>query len=258
MDLGSGLRRHELHKRAGRISGFKTTDRALRFARAMLLVGLLGALAACNSRGGSIPYAPAGFGTPDRDLQAAVEAYDLPLGPMDVVKISVFRVPELSGDYQVDARGQLDMPLIGSINARAYRPEEFANQLEQLYGARYLASPDITVRVIATNQTAVTIEGGVNSPGIYPLPGRTTLLGAIALARGINANDGNPKRIAIFRKRGGQTVAAAFDLVAIRHGEMEDPMIYPGDTIVVDFSQLRSIYRDLLQTLPILALFNNI
>lgn len=244
--------------RVGRFSGRVLGQNLGSLTRGLLLVGMLGALAACAVRGGNIPYAPADFGAPDRESLAAVEAYDLPLSPMDVLKISVFRVPDLTGEYQVDARGNVDMPLIGSISARAYRPEEFATRLEQLYGTRYLTNPDISVRVMATNQNSVTIEGGVTAPGIYALPGRTTLLGAIALARGINTADGNPKRIVIFRKRGGQTIAAAFDLISIRHGEMEDPVIYPGDTVVVDFSQLRSIYRDLLQTIPVIAIFNNL
>ena len=244
-----------MHNRVGRFSGLSGGRRTTRFARGLLLIGLFGLLAACATRGGNIPYAPADFGAPDRESLAAVEAYDLPLSPMDVLKISVFRVPDLTGEYQVDARGNVDMPLIGSISARSYRPDEFATRLEQLYGSRYLTNPDISVRVMATNQNSVTIEGGVASPGIYALPGRTTLIGAIALARGINTTDGNAKRIVIFRKRDGQTVAAAFDLIAIRHGEMTDPVIYPGDTIVVDYSQLRSVFRDLLQALPVLAIF---
>lgn len=247
-----------MFKRVGRFSGLFSGQKVVGLTRSLMAVGLLGILAACAARGGNIPYAPADFGAPDRESLAAVEAYDLPLSPLDVLKISVFRVPDLSGEYQVDARGNVDMPLIGSISARAYRPDEFATRLEQLYGTRYLTKPDISVRVMATNQNSVTIEGGVAAPGIYALPGRTTLLGAIALARGINTQDGNPKRIVIFRKRGGQTVAAAFDLVSIRHGDMEDPVIYPGDTIVVDFSQLRSIYRDLLQTIPVIAIFGNL
>jgi polysaccharide biosynthesis/export protein len=241
--------------RVRNISGAERARGATWLGRTALLLGLFVALAACNARGGKIPYAPADFGAPDRDSQAAVEAYDIPLSPMDVVKISVFRVPELSGDYQVDARGNLDMPLIGSINARAFRPDEFAKELETRYGQRYLTNPDITVRVMTTNQINITVEGGVNAPGVYTLPGRTTLLGAIAIARGINTTDANPKRVAIFRKRDGQTVAAAFDIIAIRHGEMEDPLVYPGDTIVVEYSQLRSIYRDLLQTIPVAAIF---
>ena len=60
------------------------------------------------------------------------------------------------------------------------------------------------------------------------------------------------------RKRDGKTVAAAFDLIAIRHGEMADPLVYPGDTIVVDGSKVRTIYRDLLQAIPMIAVFRSL
>jgi polysaccharide biosynthesis/export protein len=228
------------------------------FARLAILLGLAALTAGCATRGGNIPYAPADFGPPEQTGQAAYEAYDLPLSPLDVIKISVFRVPDLSGDYQIDAHGTVDLPLIGSVNARPFKPDEFARELERQYGQRYLNRPDISVRVMSTNQANVTVEGGVNAPGIYSLPGRTTLVGAIAIARGIKVDDANPKRIAVFRKRGGQTVAAAFDMIAIRHGEMEDPEIYPGDTIIVDYSQTRSIYRDLLQTIPLISVFSRL
>ena len=228
-----------------------------RAVHAMVLLGALAALTGCEVRGGKIPYDPAGFGPPD--LRATgVEAYDVPLGPLDVLRINVFRVPDLSGEFQVDVRGFLDLPLVGSINVRDRNAEEFAAELERLYAAKYLNNPDVTVRVQTTNQLNVTVEGGVNAPGIYALPGHTTLLGTIALARGFNTQDSNPKRVAIFRKREGKTVAAAFDVIAIRHGDMADPLVYPGDTIVIDSSKIRAIYRDLVQTLPMVALFNQL
>lgn len=228
--------------------------RGTRLGLAVSLAALL--LAGCEVRGGKIPYDPAGFGPPDRTT-AAVGAYDVPIGPLDVLKISVFRVPDLSGEYQVDARGMIDLPLLGNVAVRDLNSDTLARELERQYGAKYLQNPEITVRIQTTNQLNVTIEGGVNAPGVYSLPGKTTLTGAVALARGINPADSNPKRIAIFRKQDGKTVAAAFDLISIRHGDMVDPMIYPGDTIVVDASRIRSIYRDLLQTLPAIAVFNS-
>jgi polysaccharide biosynthesis/export protein len=220
---------------------------------AILAIGL----SACSTRGGKIPYAPADFGPPDK---AAAEdiAYDLDLGPLDLLKVTVFRVPELTGEYQVDARGLLDMPLIGAVNVRELTPSKLSKELERLYGQRYLNNPEITVRIVKTDNNAITVEGGVNLPGIYSLPGRTTLLGAVALARGVSPQDANPRRVAIFRKSGGKTVAAAFDLVAIRRGEMEDPAIYPGDTVVVDSSTVRPIYRDLMSTLPFLSIFTSL
>lgn len=239
------------------LSGAPRSRRAGALACTIAMLAACAVLSGCERRGGKIPYDPVGFGAPDR-LASGVAAYDVPLGPLDVLRITVFRVPELSGEYQVDVRGIIDLPLVGSINVRDQNAEQFASTLEGMYATRYLNNPDVTVRVQSTNQLNVTIEGGVNAPGIYALPGHTTLLGAIALARGFNAQDSNPKRVAIFRKQGGQTVAAAFDVPAIRHGDMKDPLVYPGDTIVIDSSSIRSLYRDLLQTLPMIAVFNSL
>ena len=41
----------------------------------------------------------------------------------------------------------------------------------------------------------------------------------------------------------------------IRRGEMDDPVVYPGDTIVVDGSGLSKARRDILQALPVLGIF---
>lgn len=220
------------------------------FLALLMVVGLSG----CASRGGNIPYAPADFAAPDKRAPEDV-AYDLPVGPLDMVKVDVFRVPELSGDYQVDAKGMLTMPLIGAVSVREMSPTALAQNLAQRYGQRYLNNPQITVRVTNSVNNNVTVEGGVNMPGLYPLATKTTLVGAIALARGVNSTDANPRRVIVFRKNDGKTMAAAFDLVSIRRGEMEDPIIYPGDTVVVDSSSMRAIYRDLLQAIPLVTIF---
>jgi polysaccharide biosynthesis/export protein len=220
----------------------------------MLLATSCLLLGGCATRGGKIPYDPANFGPP-----SAAPAGDAPYGwavsPLDIIKVTVFRVPDLSGEYQVNTRGEVDLPLIGTVDARGKSPDQFAASLEQIYSQRYLNEPDITVQIKKTSQHDITVEGGVLQPGIYPLQGRTTLLGAIALARGMNPDNANPRRVAIFRKSGGQTTAAAFDVIAIRHGEMVDPVVYPGDTIVVDSTQLRALYRDFIQSVSAFAIF---
>lgn len=221
---------------------------------AMLLLGAM-SIASCATRGGDIPYAPVGFGLPDR---ASINTlpYTIPLGPLDQIKINVFRVPDLSGDYQVGGDGMLVMPLIGSVDVRDMSAEQAAGVLEQRYAAKYLNSPSITLRVVTTSQRDVVVEGGVRNPGVFPINGSTTLLGIIAQAKGINPDDGNARRVAIFRRIDGRMAAAAFDVIDIRRGKMEDPRVYPGDTVVVDSSSLRSIYRDVITALPTLTIFN--
>lgn len=220
------------------------------------MVAAASLLGGCLSRGGNIPYDPKDFGPPD--TSTAPDQTEFPVGPLDTVKITVFRVADLSGDYQVDGRGFLDLPLIGQVKARDLTTAELAHALEAAYGARYLNNPDISVRILAGNVASVTVEGGVTSPGIFPLTGKTTLLGAVALGKGINQYDGNPRRVMIFRKREGKTMAATFDIIAIRRGEMDNPDVYPGDTVVVDSSLTRGIYRDLLQTLPAITVFSQL
>jgi len=234
----------------------RVEEKTLRFRLGSLLalVGAALLVSACATRGGKIPYDVADFGAPDAPGEQA-DPYVWGIGPLDVVDVKFFQVPDLSGEYQVSSGGVLDLPLVGAVEARYQQPDQFARALEQLYGQRYLNSPQITVRIVKTSQRNLTVEGGVKNAGIYPLEGRTTLLGAIALAKGIDTQEGNPRRVAIFRKRNGQTVAAAFDVIAIRRGEMADPLVYPGDTVVVDSNSLRSAYRELLQLLPIAAVF---
>ena len=239
------------------LSGTRALRHLKATIRAILLVAALGTLAACATRGGKVPYDVQDFGVPDR-ISSEEAGYDVPLGPLDVVRLSVFQVPDLSGEYQVDARGKLDLPLVGAIDIRDKSSDQLATALEQLYGQRYLNNPDITVRLITSSNRNITIEGGVMDPGIFSLTSRTTLLGAIATANGINPQEGNPKRVVIFRKLDGKTMAAAFDLTSIRRGEMENPVVYPGDTIFVESSSLRGIYRELIQAIPLIAIFSQL
>jgi polysaccharide export outer membrane protein len=45
--------------------------------------------------------------------QTSVDSY--PVGPKDVLSVSVYGHPELSGKFPVDATGDLSLPLVGSV-----------------------------------------------------------------------------------------------------------------------------------------------
>jgi polysaccharide export outer membrane protein len=61
--------------------------------------------------------------------------------------------------------------------------------------------------------------------------------------------------VAVFRTIDGQREAAAFDLTSIRRGEANDPAIYPGDIVVVDGSKIKEVERQVLASVPLLAIF---
>ena len=220
-----------------------------------LLVGLsLFALAACAStRGGPIAYDQGTFKAPDPPKVAQLES-GYRIAPMDTVSVKVFRMPDLSGDYQVDLTGQISMPLIGEVRAVDMTTAQLDDTLTKRFGEKYLENPDISVGVKDSARHNITVDGAVKNAGAFPANGETSLMQAIALAGGVN-DEANARRIAVFRTIGGQRQAAAFDLVSIRRGENPDPKIYPGDIIVVDGNGVKAAYKQILNSFPILSIF---
>lgn len=214
-------------------------------------------LAGCkDTPGGTIPYNVSGFHAPDSTVSIAMDdAYRI--APMDVLTIRVFGMPDITGDYQVDLRGNIGMPLIGEVAAMDKSPAQLDSLLTARYSEKYLENPDISVGVKQASGHVLTVDGSVQKPGAYPVLGPTTLMQAIALAQGVDEN-ANQHRVAIFRTIGGRREAAAFDLLSIRHGEMKDPQVYTGDIIIVDGSKNKEALNKFFKSIPLIAIFRPI
>lgn len=191
---------------------------------------------------------------PIPDATNSITPGDLRIGPMDTLQVDVFGVEELGGIYQVDFEGQLKMPLVGEVQAVGLTASELSFVLEKLYDDRYLQDPNVNVTIQDSIGRRITVDGSVASPGLYPVTGEISLLQAVALAGG--PTDGaNPRKVAVFRQINGERHGAAFNLEAIREGKAEDPQIYGNDIIVMDGSEARRTYGDVLRSMPLLALF---
>lgn len=205
-----------------------------------------------DTRGGSIPY-DRPLALPDAPrIQTLSENYKI--APLDKLTIKVFKSDDISRDYDVDLAGHISLPLVGEVEAANLTTAELDDHLTQLLGQKYFEHPDVSVSVKESTAHVVTVDGAVGQSGQYPVNGPMTLIQAVALARGTTA-DANPRRVAVFRTIGGQRQAAAFDLTAIRRGQATDPAIYAGDIVVVDGSKVKAVERQILSTIPALALF---
>lgn len=213
---------------------------------ALFLVGC------ADRRGGPIPYEMT-LGLPDSPAIAPLgEGYRI--APMDTVSVKVFKMPDLTGDYQVDLTGRVSLPLIGEVSAANMTTAELDRVLTEKFSERYLENPDVSVGIKESAARNVTVDGAVKNAGAYPVRGPLTLMQAVAIAGGAT-EDANLRRVAIFRTIDGQRQAAAFDLVSIRRGEMEDPTVFAGDIVVIDGSSIKAVQKQLLNSLPIVSIF---
>ncbi len=212
-------------------------------------------LSACigGGRGGPVPYDVAEFKAPDIETVAPPLSQQR-IGPLDKIRITVFQVADLSGEFTVDASGNIDYPLIGQVAAQGLTPPELSERIAKQLGQRYLRNPNVQTAFLEQQQQTITIDGSVRQPGIVPIRGQTTLVRAIAMGRG-TSEDANPSRVVVFRTIQGKRMAAAFDLTSIRRGEAEDPVIYGNDIVIVDGSKARQTFRDVLSAIPILGVF---
>jgi len=208
-------------------------------------------LAGCTpGRGGSVAYEPQGFVPPDVQTAPAMQR----IGPADKLRINVFQVADLTNEYTVDASGNILFPLIGTVQAQGKLPEELAQHIAARLGERYMRNPNVSVSVLEQAQQTITVDGAVRQPGVMQIRGTITLMQAVALAQG-TAENANPSRVVVFRTINGQRMAAAFDLRAIRRAQAEDPTIYGNDIVVVDGTNTRAIWREIISVLPVIGLF---
>lgn len=177
--------------------------------------------------------------------------------PSDVLTVRVFREPDLSIEQvPISADGEISLPLIGPVEVAGQTPMQLEMHLEELLAERYLRVPDVMVNVMRYGSHLLTVEGQVEAPGVYEFAPGTRLSGGIAMASG-PTRVSDLREVAVFRETTEGLQVAKFDYQAVRGGQMLDPILRPGDRVVVGTDGLSVFWQDFLRALPLFALFSN-
>jgi polysaccharide export outer membrane protein len=138
-----------------------------------------------------------------------------------MIRVWVWREKDYSGDFPVDARGTVTLPVLGEISASGHTAEQLADTLREAY-RKYLNNPSIDVTVLRR----VVVQGEVAKPGLYPADATISIGELIALAGGVTPN-GNRSRIELLRN--GQVLVSGLGPGAV----LQRSPIQSGDVIVV-------------------------
>jgi polysaccharide export outer membrane protein len=145
-------------------------------------IGLLAAaMSGCLAAGcaDEIGPPPAGF-TLDGAPSALGASYRLGIG--DKLKITVFGEESLSGPAEVNAAGQVALPLAGEVPAQGRTLGQFRDAVARRLGDGYLKNPKVTIEI--TNYRPIYIHGEVKSGGEFPYKTGLRLRDAVAMAGG--------------------------------------------------------------------------
>lgn len=175
------------------------------------------------------------------------------VGPLDILGVSVFKVPDLTQTVQVSEAGTFGYPLIGEVRAGGHTVREIEQELTSRLGANYVRDPRVTVLVKEYNSHRVTVEGAVKKAGVFPMQGPMSLLQAIAMAGGVDEVSNGT--ILVFRRVDGQTGVVRYTMNDLRGGGAEDPNLVPGDIVMVPESDLKIGLRYIIQVAPLARTF---
>jgi polysaccharide export outer membrane protein len=153
------------------------------------------------------------------------------IGPQDVLRIDVWKEPEISRAVPVRPDGKISLPLLNDVQAAGRTAMELANEItEEL--KKFINSPQVTVTVTEINSRRVYVTGEVTRPGAYPLLPNMTALQALTSGGGFT-QFANLKKIYVLRTENGKQVKHPFNYKDVVNGKADDIALQPGDTIVV-------------------------
>ena len=147
------------------------------------------------------------------------------LRPGDAVKIAVFRDSELTGEYLIDSRGQLQIPGLGVIQAAGLDPDQLKTSIRQALIQLGTTNPQISVQPLVR----VSVLGEVRAPALYPVDPGISLIQLLTIAGGPTPN-ANLRRTRVVREGRVFEVDLESALTGSASGRV---VLYSNDVVVV-------------------------
>ncbi len=161
----------------------------------------------------------------------------------DRVRVAVYQEDDLTSVVRIDARGRINLPLLGEVPIGGLTVSEAQETIQSAYREnRFLRNPQVTLSVEEYAPREVSIHGQVRSPGRYSLPNESTFTVEELVTKAGGLND-IAKGSAVTVRRtlaDGTTQTFTVDVQSIIKGRRNDPkvaesniLLLPGDIVYV-------------------------
>ena len=178
------------------------------------------------------------------------------LGPGDQIRIAVADVDDLPDrPVRIDPVGQIDLPLIGAVQASGLTPAQLRDVLQAKF-ATYVASPQVTVNVAEYESRPVSVLGAVSRAGVYQMTSPKHLVDVLSLAGGTAPDAGSAVVITRQTAQGlvsvpglntvksgtASSVRISLDDISAGRRPEENVLIQPGDVISVPKAEVVYVF----------------
>jgi polysaccharide export outer membrane protein len=157
------------------------------------------------------------------------------LSPGDIIKITVFKNPDLSVDVRVSESGAISYPLIGSVPVSGLTLPGAEKKIAQmLRDGGFVLNPQVNILLTLAVGNQVAVLGEVNKPGRYPIEGAGGhVSGMLAIAGGISPTGGD--EVVVTGTRGGKPFRRVVDVLKLAQSgnPADDVELAGGDTLFV-------------------------
>lgn len=145
------------------------------------------ALCVMGAVGGGLHAQSPARGNAASDAVSETAAYQI--GQQDVLNVTVWDNPDLTGKFTVQPDGNVTLPLIGRVKAAGLTVGAFETQLARTLSDGFIRDPRVAVTLDQFRGRRIFIFGNVSAPGMYPLPEGQTLIEALVKAGYASASE---------------------------------------------------------------------
>ena len=177
-----------------------------------------------------------------KDMRASLES----IGVGDMVRVTVFRNPDLTTETRVTDQGTISFPLLGDVPVAGMTPSQVSKRIaDKLSSGKYVVNPEVQVTMMQVNSRQVSVLGNVNKPGRYPIDNvNARLTDFIAAAGGVAAPGSD--LVTVVSLRDGKATKKDVDLSQMFvSGNVDANLdLQPGDTIYVHRAPMVYVYGE--------------
>jgi polysaccharide export outer membrane protein len=158
---------------------------------------------------------------------------DYRIGPLDILRIDVWKEADLSRLAPVRPDGKISLPLLNDVQAAGLTALQLSSAITS--GLKdYITNPQVTVSLSEINSRRVYVTGEISHAGALPLLPNMTVLQALSSA-GNFTPFAKPKKIYVLRVEAGHKVKHPFNYKEVLAGKKQeqDIALQSGDVIVV-------------------------